>query len=237
MSDTGVDTRACARVAVVSSKVRTARHACRSRTRRGRGPARGGACLRILVAFFSDMRAVPIAVALSVHGLPRRHGSIELGESYRTSYGRPPEHQGVAVGMYQALPIWRTERTPSPSCMNIMHRARDPRLSMEPFVAAGFNTALVRSPATRLAQLIPTHPLALLALVVLDRVLCRIRIDEPRGLAACWKLPTVVVDRVPPMCAAAAAWSGAESARRAPSGCCTGCGCWRWPRWSASSAG
>ena len=187
--------------------------------------------------FFSDHRAVPIAVALSVHGLPRRHGWIELGESYPTSYGRPPEHQGVAVGMYRELPIWRTERTPSPSCMNIMHRARDPRLSMEPFVAAGFNTALVRSPATRLAQLIPTHPLALLALVVLDRVLCRIRIDEPRGLAACWKLPTVVVDRVPPMCAAAAAWSGAESARRAPSGCCTGCGCWRWPRWSASSAG
>ena len=39
-----------------------------------------------------------------------------------------------------------------------------PRLSMEPLIVAAFNTALVRSAATRLARFIPTHPLALLAL-------------------------------------------------------------------------
>ena len=69
-----------------------------------------------------------------------------------------------ARNRYRALATWRTERTPTPSCMNIMHRARASRLPMEPFVATGFNTALVRSQATRLAQFIPTHPLALLAL-------------------------------------------------------------------------
>ena len=79
---------------------------------------------------------------------------------------------------YRELATLRTERTPSPSCMNIMHRrAIRASLSMEPLIVAAFNTALVRSAATRLARFIPTHSRSL-RFAMLDRVLCRTRIDE-----------------------------------------------------------
>ena len=201
-----------------------------------RGPPRGGSNLVKVVGFSQTAGAVPIAAAPSVHGLPKRHGWIELAETLPTSHWRAAGSDVGARNRYRALATLRTERTPSPACMNIMHR-RAIRASLWNHSSWQPSIPLWYAPQPRashvLSRLIHSRSLRF---AVLDRVLCRIRIDENRGLAACWKPPTVVGDRVPPICAAAVAWSGAESARRAPSVCCTGCGCWRWPCLSASSA-
>ena len=200
------------------------------------GPPRGGSNLLKVVGFSQTALAVPIAAAPSVHGLPKRHGSIELTETLRTSHWRAAGSDVGARNRYRALATLRTERTPSPSCMNIMHR-RAIRASLWNHSSWQPSVPLWCAPQPRashvLSRLIHSRSLRF---AMLDRVLCRIRVEENRGLAACWKPPTGVGDRVPPICAAAVAWSGAESARRAPSVCCTGCGCWRWPCLSASSA-
>ena len=83
--------------------------------------------------------------ALSVHASPVMPGSIELAERYRTSYGRPPEHNVDAVEVYRKVRNWRTERRPSPSMDKISHRSRDLRTSMEPFVVPAFETTRTRS--------------------------------------------------------------------------------------------
>ena len=160
---------------------------------RRRGPARGGRNLLKVVDFSQTAGAVPIAAAPSVHGLPKRHGWIELAETLPTSHQRASGSDVGARNRYRAIATLRTERTPSPSCMNIMHR-RAIRASLWNHSSWQPSIPLWYAPQPRASHVLSrlTHSRSL-RFAMLDRVLCRTRIDENRGLAACWKPPTAVV--------------------------------------------
>ena len=141
-------------------------HCCR------RGPAQGGENLTNRVAFCQTALAVPIAVGPSIHGLPDQRGTIELAGRYRTSYGRPPEHNVDAVEVYRKVRNWRTERRPSPSMDKSSHRSRDQRTSMEPFIVPAFEPTCVRSPAILTARSVMPDLPSGCRLVCARRVLC-----------------------------------------------------------------
>ena len=85
----------------------------------------------------------------------------------RDAWDQPSTSRWLRRGRAQSVPRARNfaHRAHAVTVLHEHHaQARDPRLSLEPFIVTAFNTALVRSPASRLARFIPTHPLALLAL-------------------------------------------------------------------------
>ena len=95
------------------------------------------------------------------------HETAWFDRAHRDASNQPLASRWLPRGRAQSVPRDRNfaHRAHAVTVLHEHHaQARDPRLSMEPLIVAAFNTALVRSPATRLARFIPTHPLALLAL-------------------------------------------------------------------------
>ena len=98
---------------------------------------------------------------------PRPPQTAWLDRARRDASNQPLASRWLRRGRAQSVPRARNfaHRAHAVTGLHEHHaQARDPRLSMEPLIVAAFNTALVRSAATRLARFIPTHPLALLAL-------------------------------------------------------------------------
>ena len=85
------------------------RHA---RGRRRRGPALGGACLRIDTDSSQTRGSVPITARQSVRCVPVIAGSTELGRRYRTIYQRSETRIALALKVYHSAAHGDVKRAP-----------------------------------------------------------------------------------------------------------------------------
>ena len=80
-----------------------------------RGPALGGACLRICTDVSQTRGFVPTLAQQSVHGMPVIAGSMDLVRRHRTSYQRPPGSNITSQESTKPPAFWHSacKRTPS----------------------------------------------------------------------------------------------------------------------------
>ena len=138
--------------------------------------------------------------------------------------------------MYHKVTVGTTKRKLVPTVRKSSLRSRAPRPAMAPMCVPASVPTFLTLPAHLDAPLPMPHVLPGRRLLC-ARCVCR-SIKERRAFesGATLTLLLNVLDAAEQRAAAVTAWGNAESPPRSTSGCSTGCGCCRWPAWSASRA-